>query len=116
MEKKFSVLRIIGTIYKVAGVIVAVITLVILLFSVVSPFIGMSTGRMPGGPMSFLPRSGIFEGFFISLMALVYGGVIALTLFALGEGIYLLLALEENTRTTARLLQARQSDEGEAGQ
>jgi len=40
-----------------------------------------------------------------SVVALIYGGGFAVTLYAAGEGVYLLLALEENTRTTAMLLQ-----------
>ncbi len=116
MEKKYSALRIIGTIYKVAGVVVAVITVLVVLISLVSPVVGMPMGRMPGGAMDFLPGRGILASLFFSLLALIYGGVVALTLFALGEGIYLLLALEENTRATAQLLQARETDEVKRGQ
>jgi hypothetical protein len=38
---------------------------------------------------------------------IIYGGSIALTLYAMGEGIYLMLAVEENTRMTAMALQDR---------
>ena len=116
MEKKYSALRIIGMIYKVAGVIIAAITVLVVMGSLVSPFLGMPMGRMPGGAGDFLPGLAILASLFFSLLALVYGGVMALTLYALGEGIYLLLALEENTRATAQLLRAREPGSVEAGQ
>ncbi len=47
----------------------------------------------------------IFGGLIVSLIVLIYGGVVAISLIAFGEGIYLLIAVEENTRKTALLLQ-----------
>jgi hypothetical protein len=44
-----------------------------------------------------------------SLVAILYGGGLGLTLFAFGEGIDLAISLEENTRLTAMLLQRQQS-------
>jgi hypothetical protein len=38
-------------------------------------------------------------------MILLYGGITAITTYALGEGVYLFIGLEENTRVTAELLQ-----------
>ena len=49
--------------------------------------------------------SGLIGGVILSVAAIIYGGGLALTLYAAGEGIFLLLALEENTRSTVALLQ-----------
>ena len=57
---------------------------------------------LPGPMMGMF--SGAFGGLLISLALLLYGFGIAVTLFAAGELVYLLLALEENTRITAQLL------------
>lgn len=112
MEKKYNALRIIGTIYKVLGAIAAVITII--------AAIGIcATSVLGGAAMNSLSRnfgssggglgifSGIFGGLLLGVGAIIYGGAIAITLYAAGEGVYLLLALEENTRTAAALLQAR---------
>ena len=40
-----------------------------------------------------------------SLLALVWGGGLAVTLFAVSEGVFLMIALEENTRRTAEILE-----------
>ena len=40
----------------------------------------------------------------MGVIILIYGGLGAITLYAIGESIYLALAVEENTRTTALLL------------
>ena len=52
---------------------------------------------------------GALGGLLGSLVVLIYGGGIALTLYAAGEGVFLLLAVEENTRLSATLMQ-RQVD------
>jgi hypothetical protein len=45
------------------------------------------------------------------MMGNVFGGGLALTLYALGEGVYLFIAIEDNTRTTVALLAQRQAQE-----
>ncbi len=114
METRYQVLRIIGTVYKVLGIIVASVT--------VLAIIGFCLFSLLGGGLTSLGAAdadeafagllggtlcGIFSTVIFGVIMIIYGGGIALTLYAAGEGIYLLLALEENTRTTARLLQGR---------
>jgi len=41
---------------------------------------------------------GLFGGILFSVFAIIYGGLISMTLFAFGEGVYLLISPEENTR------------------
>jgi hypothetical protein len=109
MEKRYRALRTIGTIYKVLAAIVAVITLLSIL--------GLCATSILGGvgqaAFSRGSGAGVFGGLFggvlgaliFSVVGIIYGGAVSLTLYAVGEGIDLLLALEENTRITAMLLQ-----------
>jgi hypothetical protein len=91
MEQRYTALRTIGSVYKVLGIIAGAVTLLTVLG------IGSFLGGFLGG------------GFLGILVMLIFGGGIALTLYATGEGMFLLLALEENTRVTATALQ-RQLD------
>ena len=109
MEKKFKILRFIGTVYKVLGIITAVLTILgaagICLTSVLGGAMIDQVQREFGeiGPVGLM--SGAAGGAIIGGFLLVWGTIIALLLLAAGEGIYLLLALEENTRTTADCMQ-----------
>ena len=107
MEKKFRVLRIIGTLWK----ILAWITLIAGILSAVGILL---TGILGSG--SFLPRvfeqQGLTTGV-LGIVSSVFGFIIMLVaaiinfllLYAAGELIYLLLAIEENTRQTLGLRQ-----------
>jgi hypothetical protein len=55
--------------------------------------------------------SSVFGGVFVGFILLLYGGFISLATYAFGEGIYLLLAMEENTRASSLLLQRQLSPE-----
>jgi hypothetical protein len=120
MEKRFAALRTIGTVYKVLGGIVGALTLLLVLAICASSVLG---GAIIGGLAQELGGRGGFEGFFggafggflISLFVILYGGAIAISLYGFGEGIYLLLALEENTRLTVNLLQGREGPLPPAG-
>lgn len=112
MEKKFKALRIIGTLYKVLGAIVGVLTILTALgLCATSTFGGAAVdnlsrefGAYPGF-LSFF--GGVLGGLVLGLLSILYGGGIAVTLFAFGEGVYLLLALEENTRESVSLLREK---------
>ena len=103
-EKRYNVLRVIGTIYKVLGGIVAVVT--------VLGAIGVCIASLAGGAAAsrFAREMGagglsVIGGLIGGLLTLLYGGGLAVTLYAFGEGVSLVLALEENTRATAMLLE-----------
>ncbi len=110
MEKKFKVLRIIGTIWKVLAWIVLIIGILfsagMLLTSVLgggmAGQLGLREGQMPLGPWAFGVVGGIVT-FVVSLIATV---IYFLMLYAVGELIYLLLAIEENTRLSTQWIQA----------
>ena len=111
MEKRYKVLRTIGTIYKILGIVAAVITVLALLASCAMIFFGSSAlsdlSRQLGrefGNMPYRMMGTVFGGLLAAVSAIIYGGGLALSLYALGEGVYLFIAIEENTRTTAALL------------
>lgn len=102
MEQSYPALRTIGNIYKLLGSIVGAITALAVIGLCAS---GLASGR----DTVFGPFGGILGGLIGSLLVTLYGGGIALTLYAAGEGMFLLIALEENTRATALALQRQAS-------
>jgi hypothetical protein len=110
MEKRYKVLRVIGTIYKVLGGIVAVITILSVLGICVSSVLGgaaiTNSFRQYGGNSGIWGLfSGVLGGLIGSVITIISGAALAITLYATGEGVYLLIAIEENTHVTAALLQ-----------
>jgi hypothetical protein len=109
MEKRYTALRTIGTIYKILGIVVGVLTILAVLAVCGGSILGGAAlnnlGSQFGGSIGM---GGIFGGVvggaIIGIFVLLYGGGAAITLYALGEGIYLLLSLEESSRTTALML------------
>ena len=100
MEKKFTALRIFGTIYKIIGILVAVGT--------VLAVIGLVIAMAAGGNM--MRQMGLDSPIWLLMMiaGVVFGGAIsALSIYAVGEGLYLLINLEENTRFSAMILRDR---------
>ena len=108
MDKRFKALRTIGSIYKILGIIAGIITALIVIgicvTSVLSGAVMDSVVRELGGSGSSGIFSGMLGGLLVNLFVLLNGGGIALTFFAMGEGIYVLISLEENTRATVELL------------
>jgi uncharacterized membrane protein len=110
MERRYVALRTVGTIYRVLGIIIGCITVLAVIAVCISSVIGGGMMNSLGSQSNYAGASllgGVFGGLLMSFFFLLYGGVMALTLFAAGEGVYLLIALEENTRVTAELLQQK---------
>lgn len=104
MEKKYTVLRVIATLYKILGVLIALGTILIVILAIVGGAAGGGMMRQfgyndygGGGAVLFITAIFMFLG----------GGLSALGVYAVGEAIYLLIGLEENTRFTAVLLRDR---------
>jgi hypothetical protein len=112
MEKRYMALRIIGNIYKILGILVLAITIIGVIgicgMSIIggTVFDSFVSGYGNGSSSSGL-ISGIIGGLLSGLILLLYGGLTSITLYALGEGVYLLIAIEENTRKTSLLLEGR---------
>jgi hypothetical protein len=111
MEKRFKILRFVGSFYKVVGIIIGAITIISALgFCILSVVSGTATesiihGLNPnGGGQGFGILGGVVGGLIVSLLIILGGGIYAVTLYALGEAVYLLIALEENTRHSAAML------------
>jgi hypothetical protein len=105
MEKRFTALRIIATLYKIAGVIIAIFVLLGVVFTVISPPAidlgnGFSFSRQTGG-------LGILFAIFAAIIELLVGGLSALGVYAVGELLYLAIHVEENTRFTALIIRDR---------
>lgn len=110
MQKKFTVLRVVGTIYKV-------LAWVVLVFGLLGSCGMIAVGAMPGilgagsggrGTDALgLGAMGMVGGVIGGLGLLLYVAFIFLFLYAFGEVIYLLVSLEENTRLTAERLLAQ---------
>lgn len=118
MEKKFRVLRIIGTLWKVLAWITLIggilFSLGILLVGVLGS--GDTMLRLWRQEMDMIPTAvGIVSGvvgFIVSLVATI---IYFLLLYAVGDLIYLLLAIEENTRRTTQQLWQRSAPAGIQG-
>jgi hypothetical protein len=98
MEKKYTVLRVIATLFKIAGVLVALGTVLIAILMMIAVAAGSMVTEDYGGPI---------VAFILVVMMFIGGGISALGVYALGESMYLLINLEENTRYTAMLLRDR---------
>jgi predicted lipid-binding transport protein (Tim44 family) len=111
-EKRYGALRVIGTVYKVLGVIMAVLTVLAALGICLSSMAGGAAlsrlDRFDPGWGGMRMAGGLAGGLIVGLFTLLYGLGLAIGLYGLGEGLFLMLALEENTRATAMLLE-RQS-------
>ena len=109
MGKKFKVLRIIGTIWKILAWIVLIVGVLssigVLLMSIFGggmlSQLGQEYGEMVWASWAFGLAGGVV-GFIVSLIATIIN---FLLLYAVGELIYLLLAIEENTRQAQQWVQ-----------
>ena len=99
MEKRFTALRIISTLYKIIGVILGILALLGAIFTLlVRPAIDFGLGPFA---LDF--------GFALvaAVVELIAGGLTALGIYAVGELIALLINIEENTRFTALIVRDR---------
>jgi hypothetical protein len=113
MEKRYQAMRILARIYQIVGIVIGAITLLAVLAGCVGLLVGgAGLGRTYRDFGWMWPGSmgGTVAGIIGLSIGLLYGGLISLTLYAFGEGIFVLLAMEENTRATAYLLQHRREE------
>ena len=109
MKKKYGALRLFGTIYKIMGFSLLGATVLAAIGVIITSLLGstlfsamvdqVGNGALSGSaPLALL-------GLLFALGISLYGGIIGVSLVAMGEGLYLLIDIEENTRMTARYLQ-----------
>ena len=99
MEKRYTALRIIATLYKIIGVILGILAILgAILTMVVRPAIDFGFGPF-GLNLGFALVAGI--------AVLISGLLTALGIYAIGELISLLINIEENTRFTALIIRDR---------
>lgn len=94
MQSRFTALRIIGSIFRILGWLV-------MIFALVAGALMIAAGVLDTRDLLGLNlRGGVIAG----LLTIFYGLISTLVLIGAGELIFLLIAVEENTRAIAMLL------------
>jgi hypothetical protein len=114
MQRKFRVLRVIGTVWKVLAWIELVLGILAAVGILLAGIIGIGAMQRygyqypyQGMPWQLAGPIGGIVGFFVSLILVV---IYFLMLYGIGELIFLFIAIEENTRVSAeRMEQMQQS-------
>lgn len=101
MKKRFGVLRIIATILKVLGIVVAAFAVLGGLGSLIMSFAGGDLWSVFGVDAN----SGFFVGLIGSFSIVIAGILYAVILYGYGELLLLLLSMEDNTFKTVKLLE-----------
>lgn len=110
MATKYTAMRTLAGIYRVFGTIVAVLTILIAISLCATSILGGAAIDDFTRTYGFYTNiagitGGLVTGLVLSGLAVIYGGLMTVGFFAVAEGISLLIALEENTRATARMLE-----------
>jgi hypothetical protein len=100
MERRFTALRIVGTIFKIVAWIA-------LLFGVLGGILALIAGFTMGGTEGLLGLdiAGPLAAVAAFLVLLIAAVVNFLLLYAAGEAVFMFLAIEENTRRMAYIAQ-----------
>ena len=101
MKKRFSVLRILATVLKILGIVVAAFAVLGGLGALIMSFAGGDLFSTLGVDAS----GGIFVGLISSFGIVIVGIFYAVALYGYGELLMLLLSLEDNTFKTVKLLE-----------
>lgn len=110
MDRRFTALRVIGTVFK----ILAWITLILGLLGAIGMLIVGFTLSGTEGPLG-LNVGGPLAGIAMFFVVLIIAILSFLSLYAVGESVYLLLSIEENTRRSAYILQQQYTSTYQAG-
>lgn len=105
MEKRYRVLRFVASVFKIVAWIVLVLGVVSAIAAVVLGAMGTDVGR---GLLDAV-LTGVVGGILAGVALLISSVVYFLVLYAIGELIYVGLAIEENTRETAFYLRGESS-------
>jgi len=100
MDRRFTALRIVGTVFKVLAWVILVLGLMVAVAS-------LAAGFFLGNQLSAvsIDAGGPLAGLAMFIVAVILSVVGFLFMYASGEFVFLLLSLEENTRRTAYIAQ-----------
>lgn len=105
MVRKYGFIRIIGSIFRLLGIAAAILAVAvpILLFFFAQDGWGANLNAFNFGPSWSSPY--VEGGLLVILAFIIFCGLVfALGLYAVGQGFYLFLAIEENTRYSSKAL------------
>jgi amino acid transporter len=111
MERHYRALRVTARIFQVVGIIIAILTIIAIILSCIAFAVGARNYRFDRNfywewPPNVGARAAAVIG---GIAAFIYGGITALVLYAIGEAIFVVLAIEENTRATAQQLRREET-------
>ncbi len=103
MQKRFSVLRFTASVFKVLGIVGVIFAVIASGLTVAAASAGpqLMTSVIGTGDYVDMGSAGFVAGLFGAVLVLAGGLIMALCIYAVGELINLLLAVEENTRAAA---------------
>jgi hypothetical protein len=103
MQKRFSVLRFTASVFKVLGIVGVIFAVIASGLTVAAASAGpqLITSVIGTGDYVDMGSAGFVAGLFGAVLVLAGGLITALCIYAVGELINLLLAVEENTRAAA---------------
>jgi hypothetical protein len=101
VEKKYKALRVIATLSKVLAFIVGGLAII---GSVIVLAVGVGSSSSSYGNTAVAQ---LFSGVLGAVALLIYGILIMIYLYGVGEFIYVFLDIEENTRITNQMLAGR---------
>ena len=107
MKKRFGVLRVLSSILKILGIVVAALAVLGGLITFVMSFAGGDMFQA----MGIDSTGGVLAGLMGAFIIVVAGAIYALFLYGYGELLMLLISMEENTFKTVNLLEDVTSDE-----
>jgi ABC-type long-subunit fatty acid transport system fused permease/ATPase subunit len=104
MDRRFTALRIIGTVFKI-------LAWISLIFGLLGAIGMLVLGLTLSGQQALfgLDLGGTMAGIAMFVVVLVISIFGFLSLYAIGESVYLFLSIEENTRRTAYIIQQQYS-------
>jgi hypothetical protein len=107
MKKRFGVLRVLSSILKILGIVVAALAVLGGLIAFVMSFAGGDIFQS----MGIDSTGGVLAGLMSAIMIVIVGAMYALFLYGYGELLMLLISMEENTFKTVSLLEDVTSEE-----
>lgn len=101
MKKRFQVLHIIATVFRILGIVTAAVAMVLALITLVMSMAGNQVWQLIGIDANI----GFFGSLIAAFLIVLMGALKALMMYGAGELISLLLSIEENSHNTVLLLE-----------